>query len=100
MERVAAIEGEEPKTLTSEEAIEICRSSAEWEPDDAFDESSGFENGELVSISSTDYGCDPVVGTLVQSTLSEVAIRREDERAGAVYVHFPRIGYEITKKPA
>jgi glutathione S-transferase len=100
MERVAAIEGEEPKNLTGEEAIEICRSSAEWEPDDAFDESAGFEKDELVSISTTDYGCDPIAGTLVQSTLSEIAIRREDERAGTVYVHFPRIGYEITKKLA
>src|ERR1700754_5236785 len=37
----AAIEGEEPKEITGEQAIEICRESAEWEPDDGFDDSAG-----------------------------------------------------------
>ena len=48
-----------------------------------------------MKINADDYGCDPVVGELVASAKNEVAIRRSDERAGDVIVHFPRVGYEI-----
>jgi hypothetical protein len=42
-----------------------------------------------------DYGRDPVPGTLVGLTRHEVVIRRSDERAGTVHVHFPRLGFQI-----
>jgi len=100
MERIAAIEGEEPTPMTAEEAIEVCRSGDPWEPEEPFDEEPGFAQGETVTIRATDYGCDPIQGTLVQSLLGEVAIRREDPRAGTVYVHFPRVGYELTRTEA
>ncbi len=100
MERVASIEGEEPTNMTAEEAIEVCRSAEPWEPTAVFDEEPGFAEGESVTVRATDYGCDPIGGTLVQSLLGEIAIRREDPRAGTVYVHFPRIGYEITRAEA
>jgi len=38
---------------------------------------------------------DPVAGRLVGLSLGEVVLAREDERAGRVQVHFPRIGYQI-----
>jgi len=97
MERVAAIEGEEPTPMTSEEALTVCRESEPWEPEEPFDEDPGFAKGEVVTVRATDYGRDPVKGVLVQSLLGEIAIRREDPRAGTVYVHFPRIGYEIAR---
>ena len=43
----------------------------------------------------SDYGFDPVAGELVLSLLDEVAIKRKDERAGDIYVHFPQVGYQI-----
>ena len=46
----------------------------------------------------TDYGADPVGGLLAGLSREEVVVRRNDERAGAVHVHFPRIGFQI-KKP-
>jgi hypothetical protein len=46
-------------------------------------------------VQPTDYGFDPVVGELVLSLSDEVAVKRLDERAGEVYVHFPRVGYQI-----
>ena len=102
MERVAAIEGEEPTPMTAEEALEVCRTSEPWEPapEEPFDEEPGFAKGEIVTVRANDYGCDPVKGTLVQSLLGEIAIRREDPRAGTVYVHFPRVGYEIARAEA
>ncbi len=57
----------------------------------------GFEAGAAVSVAATDYGSDPVEGTLVGLSREEVAIRRDDERAGTVVVHFPRIGFQIKK---
>ena len=38
-----------------------------------------------------------VAGTLAGLTRDEVVIRRIDERAGTLHVHFPRIGFQIRK---
>jgi hypothetical protein len=39
---------------------------------------------------------DPVGGELVASSVHEIAIRRRDDRAGEVVVHFPREHYLVT----
>ncbi|MBL4631523.1 MAG: glutathione S-transferase family protein, partial [Paraglaciecola sp.] len=56
----------------------------------------GFTFGQSVEVAATDYGITPVTGELVISKTDEVAIKRIDEKAGEVYVHFPRVGYKIT----
>ncbi len=58
----------------------------------------GFEPGQAVNVYATDYGSDPVAGTLVGLSEREVVIRRIDERAGTLHVHFPRAGYQIKKE--
>jgi glutathione S-transferase len=58
----------------------------------------GFEPGEPVRVSASDYGRDPVAGRLVGLTPREIVIEREDERAGRVHVHFPRIGFDLKKE--
>jgi glutathione S-transferase len=58
----------------------------------------GFEAGDAVTVAASDYGRDPVSGTLVGLSASEVVLRREDPRAGVVHVHFPRAGYQIKKE--
>jgi glutathione S-transferase len=55
----------------------------------------GFEAGQDVSIAATDYGTDPVQGTLVGLSLDEAVLRRTDARAGTVHVHFPRVGFRL-----
>ena len=55
----------------------------------------GLRAGQQVSVTPDDYGKVPVAGELVTLDLEEVAIRRVDERAGEVIVHFPRIGYVV-----
>lgn len=57
----------------------------------------GFEPGQAVSVAATDYGADPVAGTLVGLTPESVTVRRSDARAGTVHVHFPRFGFQIKK---
>ena len=62
-----------------------------------FDGHQGFEPGQQVTVTPTDYAQDPVAGALRGFTRNEVAIERHDERAGRVMVHFPRIGYQVRK---
>jgi hypothetical protein len=95
--RIAAIADPEIAPITSERAIEICKDSpSSWQPSAAFSDTTGLEQGRQVTIRASDYGRDPVAGTLAWAALDEIVVRREDARAGMVYVHFPRIGYEVT----
>ena len=55
----------------------------------------GFEAGQAVTVAATDYGADPVAGTLVGLSQTKSVLRRIDARAGTVHVHFPRIGFQI-----
>lgn len=96
MERVAAITGPEPAPLSSEDALGVCKAApSTWTPGEAFVEVAGMKVDEPVTVRANDYGCDPVKGTLAHSAPNEVVLRREDPRAGVVFVHFPRIGYEV-----
>ena len=55
----------------------------------------GFDAGQAVSVAAADYGTEPSTGTLVGLLEDEIVIRRDDERAGTVHVHFPRRGYQL-----
>lgn len=85
--------------MTAEEALAVSRNATPAAlPDEAFDEPNGFEAGQQVVIAATDYGVDPVAGELVFAGREELILRREDERAGVVHVHFPRFGFRIEAK--
>jgi len=85
--------------MTSEEALEVARNTTPAAlPDEQFDEPNGFEVGQQVVIAATDYGVDPVAGELLFAGSEELILRREDERAGVVHVHFPRFGFRIEKR--
>ena len=60
----------------------------------------GFDAGQAVTVAATDYGSDPVAGTLVGLSSDSVTLRRQDARAGTVQVHFPRFGFQIKKDSA
>jgi glutathione S-transferase len=82
--------------MTSGEALEIARNATPAAlPDEQFDEPNGFQAGQQVVIAATDYGVDPVAGELMFAGCEELIVRREDERAGVVHVHFPRFGFRI-----
>ncbi|WP_122671201.1 glutathione S-transferase family protein [Pseudomonas viridiflava] len=85
--------------LTSAEAIEIARNATPAAlPDEAFVDPNGFKAGDQVAISATDYGVDSVEGELVFAGTEELILRREDDRAGMVHVHFPRLGFKIENR--
>ncbi|SDC00702.1 glutathione S-transferase [Cupriavidus sp. YR651] len=56
---------------------------------------SSLAGGDAVTVTPTDYAKDPVAGVLLSLTEHHVTIRRQDPRAGAVNVHFPRQGYHV-----
>jgi glutathione S-transferase len=82
--------------LDATAAIEIAHSAqkAVFSNDD-FLVVNGFGFGERIEIVPTDYGIAPVTGELIVSKTDEIAIKRIDEIAGEVYVHFPRVGYKM-----
>jgi glutathione S-transferase len=82
--------------LTSTEAVVIAQNAKPQsiaQPHDAGD----IRVGDPVEILPTDYGIDPTPGHLVTCTDDEFVIRRIDARATDVFVHFPRINYELRK---
>ncbi|MEQ7918007.1 glutathione S-transferase family protein [Xanthomonas sp. WHRI 1810A] len=85
-----------PSELGSADALEIARHATPAAvPDEVFVDPNGFALGQSISVSAVDYGVDPVQGELVFSGREEITVRREDERAGVVHVHFPRYGFQI-----
>jgi glutathione S-transferase len=99
LDRVLAFGHGRPEALGSAQALEIAASAAGHAPT-AVQPDLGFEAGQAVTVTPTDYGLDPVAGALVGLTLEEVVVARRDERAGLVHVHFPRIGYQVKKEQA
>lgn len=98
IDRVAAFGNGRPEELSSAAALEIARNAKpRATPAGAGPPVDGVELGDAVEVAATDYGTDSVRGTLVHVDATEVAVQREDERAGTVVVHFPRMGFGVRK---
>lgn len=97
MARIAALGHGTPTAMASEDAVDMARAS-EPEPlrANAFVDPAGFAVGQSVTVAATDYGVDPVAGTLAWQDAEQVVIARDDGRAGRVHVHFPRIGFRVS----
>ena len=95
--RIASLPDPVITPVSSTDALERARQAdPNWTPTEPFADLAGFQLGQRVVVRATDYGREEVRGELVQSNASEVVVRRADPRAGTVYVHFPRLGFEIT----
>jgi glutathione S-transferase len=96
--RMQAIGHGQRLAITGDEALAISRAGSPASPS-AVDTSDplGLQAEETVQVTPDDYGRVPVVGRLYHLSRQEVAILREDARAGEVVVHFPRAGYRIDR---
>jgi glutathione S-transferase len=95
MARVKAIGHGERSEVSREAAIETARNA---EPITSEVAAADAElAGKEVTVAADDYGRDPIRGVLVGSSDHHVAIRREDPRAGEVVVHFPRLGFVVSR---
>lgn len=97
LDRMLAIGHGVPAPMKSDEAIAVAAAAAQHAAC-AVQPGLGFEAGQAVTVTPTDYGLDPVAGTLVGLTPTEVVIQRSDVRAGTLHVHFPRAGFQIKKE--
>jgi glutathione S-transferase len=97
LDRLLAIGHGRSERLESADALDLAADATSHAPV-AVGEGLGFDEGQAVSVAATDYGSDPVVGSLVGLSADEVVIRRSDERAGSLHVHFPRFGFQIKKE--
>lgn len=57
----------------------------------------GLSRGDDVTVTPDDYGQGHTTGRLVTLTTREVALVRDDPLVGQVVVHFPRIGFRISR---
>jgi hypothetical protein len=96
MARIAALGHGTPTPMASADAVELARAS---EPEvlasSEYVDANGVAVGQQVTVAATDYGVDPVAGTLVWQDAEEIVVARDDERAGRVHVHFPRVGFRV-----
>jgi glutathione S-transferase len=99
--RVQAIGHGQQTLLSADEANAIARDMSPLagkgvDPADRL----GLSAGDIVTVMPDDYGREPVTGRLTTLTVHEVAVEREDPVTGALVVHFPRLGFSVTKAAA
>jgi glutathione S-transferase len=96
LDRIAALGNGTPTEMTAADALRTARDATPaTEPADDPADPSGRRVGDRLRVFHEAYGRDPVVGELVRADAHSIAIRRRDERAGDVVVHFPREGMII-----
>ncbi|MGB8338329.1 MAG: glutathione S-transferase family protein [Burkholderiales bacterium] len=101
LDRIKAFGHGESHEMSSAAAITVAKNAVPMgDVVGAMELPEGIAIGDRVSIMPADYGQDPTAGDLVLAQPDEIAIRRTDERAGTVVVHFPRTGFQIAKSAA
>ncbi len=101
MDRIASIgHGQVDHSFDSAAAIALAKASTP-EPigtEAFFQDEHGIPLGSEVTITAETFGLEPTHGELLAATRMHYTLRRHDERAGTVHVHFPRIGYILNKQ--
>ncbi|HWI81251.1 glutathione S-transferase family protein [Ramlibacter sp.] len=103
MERLAEVGHGVMDSLDSGAAVTVAANAQPMPPggnllvDSAFQDDHGIPLGSPVTITAETFGLEATAGELIAATRTHYSLRREDPRAGAVHVHFPRIGYVLRK---
>ena len=98
MLRMKAIGHGHPEKMKSEQALEVAKSATPADVSQlAFVDDHGIALGSEVTITADNFGLEPTPGILVAATKTRLTLRREDNRAGTVHVHFPRNGFILKK---
>jgi glutathione S-transferase len=101
MDRMAALGHGQREEFSAERAIAVAKAATpQLEDTDTFQDDHGIPLGSRVTIHAETFGPEPTEGELVAATRMHFTLRRTDERAGTVHVHFPRIGYVLKKVEA
>jgi len=98
MDRMAAIGHGRVEKLSATESIAIAaRSTRASVENDVFQDEHGIALGSQVTVAAESFGIETTQGELISATRMHYTLRRTDERAGTVHVHFPRIGFVLKK---
>lgn len=106
MDCMAAIGHAQSSKLNATNSIATCanntpaiveNSGKNASSNSVFQDEHGIALGSLVSVASETFGPEPTEGELVAATRMHYTLRRHDDRAGTVHVHFPRIGFILKK---
>ncbi|TFZ08221.1 glutathione S-transferase family protein [Ramlibacter humi] len=103
MQRMDALGHGLHERMSAAEAIEMAAKVEPKPPgqnllvDSAFQDDHGIPLGTRVTIAAEAFGPEATEGELMAATRTHYTLRRTDPRAGAVHVHFPRIGYVLRK---
>lgn len=101
MARMKAIGHSISSPCSAEEALKVARTSrAVAVSGDVFQDEHGIALGSQVVIAADNFGLEPTEGELIAATRTRYTLRRSDERAGTVHVHFPRVGFTLKKVTA
>ena len=97
-ERLREFEGQEPDTITSQEALRVARAAApRLVAATTRNESQQFAPGEMVAVAPDDYGRVWVEGELVHADSQRVILQRISDEAETLHAHFPRAGYLVRR---
>lgn len=99
VERIIALGEGRRSEMDRGEAVELCRATKTSQAPLAGMPLSlpQAKIGDRVRIGASDYAPDQVEGELVIANAFELAVRREDPRAGTVVVHFPPEGFSLAR---
>ena len=101
MARMKSLGHGTPDKCSGEEALLIARNATPAVlQDEVFQDEHGIALGSQVTIAADTFGLEPTQGELVAATPNRYTLRRTDDRAGTVHVHFPRVGFTIKKVSA
>ena len=98
MARMKAIGHGTSGPCSGEEALQVARNATPViQQGEVFQDEHGIALGSQVSIAADNFGLEPTMGELIAATRTRYTLRRTDERAGTVHVHFPRVGFTLKK---
>ena len=101
MDRLAAIGHGKMEKMSATDSIAACAANTPstapfgHDSDEIFRDEHGIALGSQVTIAAEVFGQELTAGELVASTRTRLTLKRVDERAGTVQVHFPRVGYVL-----
>lgn len=98
MARMKAIGHGTSGSCSGEEALQVARNATPAnQQGEVFQDEHGIALGSQVTIAADNFGLEPTEGELISASSTRYTLRRTDERAGTVHVHFPRVGFTLKK---
>jgi hypothetical protein len=98
MARMKAIGHAQSSPCSAAEALQLANAATPANlAAEVFQDEHGIPLGSQVHIAADHFGLEPTAGELIAATRTRYTLRRSDARAGAVHVHFPRMGFTLKK---